>query len=60
MTHAASSLRGRNLRSQDIANKPNMQVAQTQQAFSGSQMVTRMSQNIYSAMSEGFWPRVPE
>jgi outer membrane lipopolysaccharide assembly protein LptE/RlpB len=43
-----------NLRSQDIANLPNIQVAQTQQAFSSSQMMTRMSQNIYSAMSEGF------
>lgn len=43
-----------NLRSQDIANMPNIQVAQTQQAFSSGQMMTRMSQNIYSAMSEGF------
>lgn len=43
-----------NLRSQDIANMPNLQVAQTQQAASSSQMMTRMAQNIYSAMSEGF------
>lgn len=43
-----------NLRSQDIANLPNIQVAQTQQAFSSSQMMTRMAQDIYSAMSEGF------
>ncbi len=43
-----------NLRSQDIANLPNIQVAQTQQAFSGSQMMTRMAQDIYSAIPEGF------
>ena len=43
-----------NLRSQDIANMPDLQVAQTQQAASSTQMMTRMSQNIYSAMSEGF------
>jgi outer membrane lipopolysaccharide assembly protein LptE/RlpB len=43
-----------NLRSQDIANLPNIQVAQTQQAASSDQMMTRMAQNIYSAMSEGF------
>ncbi len=43
-----------NLRSQDIANMPDIQVAQTQQAFSTSQMMTKMAQNIYSAMSEGF------
>jgi hypothetical protein len=43
-----------NLRSQDIANLPNIQVAQTQQTFSRSQMMTRMAQDIYSAMSEGF------
>jgi len=43
-----------NLRSQDIANMPDLQVAQTQQAASSSQMMTRMAQSIYSAMSEGF------
>lgn len=43
-----------NLRSQDIANLPDIQVAQTQQAASTTQMMTKMSQNIYSAMSEGF------
>jgi len=43
-----------NLRSQDIANLPDIQVAQTQQAASSTQMMTRMAQNIYSAMSEGF------
>jgi hypothetical protein len=43
-----------NLRSQDIANMPDIQVAQTQQAFSTTQMMTKMAQNIYSAMSEGF------
>ena len=43
-----------NLRSQDIANMPDIQVAQTQQAASSTQMMTRMAQNIYSGMSEGF------
>ena len=43
-----------NLRSQDIANLPDIQVAQTQQAASSTQMMTRMAQSIYSAMSEGF------
>ena len=43
-----------NLRSQDIANLPNIQVAQTQQAASSTNMMTKMAQNIYSAMSSGF------
>jgi lipopolysaccharide assembly LptE-like protein len=43
-----------NLRSQNIANMPDIQVAQTQQAASSTQMMTRMAQDIYSAMSEGF------
>jgi len=43
-----------NLRSQNIANMPDIQVAQTQQASSTTQMMTRMAQDIYSAMSEGF------
>ena len=43
-----------NLRSQDIANLPDIQVAQTQQAASSPLMMTKMAQNIYSAMSEGF------
>jgi hypothetical protein len=43
-----------NLRSQDIANLPDIQVAQTQQAASSTQMMTKMAQRIYSAMSEGF------
>ncbi|HEY2526298.1 MAG TPA: LPS assembly lipoprotein LptE [Candidatus Binataceae bacterium] len=43
-----------NLRSQNIANMPDIQVAQTQQAGSTTQMMTRMAQDIYSAMSEGF------
>jgi hypothetical protein len=43
-----------NLRSQDIANLPDIQVAETQQAASSTQMMTKMAQNIYSAMSEGF------
>jgi hypothetical protein len=43
-----------NLRSQDIANLPDLQVAQTQQAFSSQQMMTRLAQEIYASMSEGF------
>jgi hypothetical protein len=43
-----------NLRSQDIANLPDIQVAQTQQATSTGQMMTLMSQKIYASMSEGF------
>lgn len=43
-----------NLRSQDIANLPDLQVAQTQQATSTDQMMTRLSQDIYSSMTEGF------
>lgn len=43
-----------NLRSQDIANMPDLQVAQTQQAFSTQQMMTNMAQEIYASMSEGF------
>ncbi len=43
-----------NLRSQDIANLPDLQVAQTQQAFSTQQMMTHLAQEIYSSMSEGF------
>jgi Lipopolysaccharide-assembly len=43
-----------NLRSQDIANLPDIQVAQTQQATSTGQMMTAMAQKIYASMSEGF------
>ena len=35
-------------------NLPDIQVAQTQQAASSTLMMTKMAQNIYSAMSEGF------
>lgn len=43
-----------NLRSQDIANLPDLQVAQTQQAFSSQQMMTDMAKELYASMSEGF------
>jgi hypothetical protein len=43
-----------NLRSQDIANLPDLQVAQTQEAFSTQQMMTTMAQQLYASMSEGF------
>ncbi len=43
-----------NMRSQDIANLPDLQVAQTQQGFSKQQMMTHMAQEIYASMSEGF------
>jgi hypothetical protein len=43
-----------NMRSQDIANLPDLQVAQTQQGFSRQQMMTHMAKEIYASMSEGF------
>jgi outer membrane lipopolysaccharide assembly protein LptE/RlpB len=43
-----------NLRSQDIAQLPNLQVAETQQAFSAGQMLDQLAQNLYVAMAEGF------
>lgn len=43
-----------NLRSQDIANLPDIQVAQTQQANSSDQMMTQVARDIYYSMSEGF------
>ncbi|HJU29281.1 MAG TPA: LPS assembly lipoprotein LptE [Candidatus Binataceae bacterium] len=43
-----------NLRSQDIARLPNLQVAQTQRAFSTDQMLDELAQNLYVSMSEGF------
>jgi Lipopolysaccharide-assembly len=43
-----------NLRSQDIASMPDLQVAQTQQAASTQQMMTDMARELYASMSEGF------
>jgi len=43
-----------NLRSQDIAQLPDLQVAQTQNSASRTQMMEELAQNIYSSMSEGF------
>ncbi len=43
-----------NLRSQDIAQLPDIQVAQTQRSFSRDQMMSQLAQNLYAYMSEGF------
>jgi Lipopolysaccharide-assembly len=43
-----------NLRSQDIAALPDIQVAKTQRAASSQQMMEQLAQNIYASMSEGF------
>lgn len=43
-----------NLRSQDIAQLPDLQVSQTQQTFSASEMLDQLAQNLYVSMSEGF------
>lgn len=43
-----------NLRSQDIAQMPNIQVAQTQEATAQSQEMQFLAQNLYDSMSEGF------
>lgn len=43
-----------NLRSQDIANLPDMQLAKTQSDFSQGQMLQSLAQNVYVSMSEGF------
>jgi hypothetical protein len=43
-----------NLRSQDIANMQDIQVAQTQAASSKEQSMQSLAQNLYSSMSEGF------
>jgi outer membrane lipopolysaccharide assembly protein LptE/RlpB len=43
-----------NLRSQDIARLPDMQLAETQQYFSTEQMLDQLAQNLYVSMSEGF------
>jgi hypothetical protein len=43
-----------NLRSQDIAKLPDLQVAQTQRSAAQSQMMEQLAQNLYASMSEGF------
>jgi hypothetical protein len=43
-----------NLRSQDIAQLPDLQVAQTQNGAARTQMMEQLAQNIYASMSEGF------
>jgi hypothetical protein len=43
-----------NLRSQDVARLPDLQLAKTQADFSQSQMLQNLAQNIYVSMSEGF------
>jgi outer membrane lipopolysaccharide assembly protein LptE/RlpB len=43
-----------NLRSQDIAQLPDLQVAETQRAAANQQMMQQVAQNLYASMSEGF------
>lgn len=43
-----------NLRSQDIANLPDLQLAKTQSDFSQGQILQNLAQNVYVSMSEGF------
>ena len=43
-----------NLRSQDIAQLPDLQVAETQRAAASQQMMQQLAQNLYASMSEGF------
>lgn len=43
-----------NLRSQDIARMPDLQVAQTQSAAASEQTMEELAQNLYASMSEGF------
>jgi hypothetical protein len=43
-----------NLRSRDIANLPDMQLAQTQSDFSQGQNLQNLAQSVYVSMSEGF------
>jgi len=43
-----------NLRSQDIAKMPDLQVAHTQAVASREQMMEGLAQNLYASMSEGF------
>jgi outer membrane lipopolysaccharide assembly protein LptE/RlpB len=43
-----------NLRSQDIANLPDVQLAKTQLDFSQGQNLQGLAQSVYTSMSEGF------
>jgi predicted flavoprotein YhiN len=43
-----------NLRAQDIAQLPDLQVAETQRASANQQMMQTLAQNLYASMSEGF------
>jgi outer membrane lipopolysaccharide assembly protein LptE/RlpB len=43
-----------NLRSRDIANLPDMQLAETQSGFSRGQNLENLAQSVYVSMSEGF------
>jgi hypothetical protein len=43
-----------NLRAQDIANLPDLQLAQTQRSFERGQMMEQLAQNLYASMTEGF------
>jgi outer membrane lipopolysaccharide assembly protein LptE/RlpB len=43
-----------NLRSQDIANLPDVQLAKTQSDFSQQQNLENLAQSVYVSMSEGF------
>jgi len=43
-----------NLRSQDIANLPDVQLAKTQFDLAQSEMLQNLAQNVYVSMSEGF------
>ena len=43
-----------NLRSQDIANFPDLQLAKTQSDFSRGRNLQSLAQNVYVSMSEGF------
>ena len=43
-----------NLRSQDIAQLPDLQVAETQRAAANQQAMQQLAQNLYASMSEGF------
>jgi len=43
-----------NLRSQDIAQLPDLQVAETQRAAANQRTMQQLAQNLYASMSEGF------
>jgi outer membrane lipopolysaccharide assembly protein LptE/RlpB len=43
-----------NMRSQDIANLPDLQLAKSQSDFSQGQILQSLAQSVYASMSEGF------